>query len=392
MVKLQQDRGIMLEAACIEQASGVKDRLGVELVGRGVTKSRVHVHSIVFASVSTFLTTLLSEVEESLVTILLPGASQVELEALVQLVYTGRCLVGGESGRRKLCELATSLGISRTALVEEEGSDDTVNAQVEEEKKKEEVLDNSTLTIDGGLGQQGIVSPSGTQENHIESSSRKNFSKEEYDLVEPNRYRLLEFQGRKHLIDNVISNNNCKRSKKKESVLKKNSKEFSEATHDLSLYDVNDGFTSIRYACHICSKSLSRKNDLKRHVMLHTGERKFSCSFCATRFVSKGDLNKHVRSHTGEKPYQCDFPRCSKSFSLKGDLNKHRRIHSEDKRFKCEQCQYRCIQSTDLKNHMLIHMNSKPFFCRVCPKTFRKKNQLKEHLKRQHSQESIGAP
>ena len=376
---------------CLLQASGVKDRLGVELVV-GMAKNRAHVHRIVFASVSNFLTTLLSEVEESLVTILLPGASQVELEALVQLVYTGRCLVGGESGRRKLCELATSLGISRAALVEEEGSGDMINAQVVEEEKKEEVLDNSTLTIDGGLGQQGIVSPSGTQENHIESSSRKNFSKEEYDLVEPNRYRLLEFQGRKHLIDNVISNNNCKRSKKKESVLKKNSKEFSEATHDLSLYDVNDGFTSIRYACHICSKSLSRKNDLKRHVMLHTGERKFSCSFCATRFVSKGDLNKHVRSHTGEKPYQCDFPRCSKSFALKGDLNKHRRIHSEDKRFKCEQCQYRCIQSTDLKNHMLIHMNSKPFFCRVCPKTFRKKNQLKEHLKRQHSHESIGAP
>ena len=377
---------------CLLQASCVNDRLGVKLVGRVVTKSRVHVHRIVFASVSNFLTTLLSEVEESLVTILLPGASQVELEALVQLVYTGRCLVGGESGRRKLCELATSLGISRAALVEEEGSGDMINAKVVEEEKKEEVLGNSTLTIDGGLGQQGIVSPSGTQENHIESSSRKDFSKKEYDLVEFNRYKLLEFQGRKHLIDNVISNNNCKRSKKKESVLKKNSKEFSEATHDLSLYDVNDGFTSIRYACHICSKSLSRKNDLKRHVMLHTGERKFSCSFCATRFVSKGDLNKHVRSHTGEKPYQCDFPRCSKSFALKGDLNKHRRIHSEDKRFKCEQCQYRCIQSTDLKNHMLIHMNSKPFFCRVCPKTFRKKNQLKEHLKRQHSHESIGAP
>ena len=376
---------------CLLQASGVKDRLGVELVG-GVAKSRVHVHRIVFASVSNFLTTLLSEVEESLVTILLPGASQVELEALVQLVYTGRCLAGGESGRRKLCELATSLGISRAALVEEEGSGDMINNVQVDKEKKEEVLDNSTLTIDGGLGQQGIVSPSGTQENHIESSSLKDFSKEEYDLVEPNRYKLLEFQGRKHLIDNVISNNNCKRSKKKESVLKKNSKEFSETTHDLSLNDVNDGFTSIRYACHICSKSLSRKNDLKRHVMLHTGERKFSCSFCATRFVSKGDLNKHVRSHTGEKPYQCDFPRCSKSFALKGDLNKHTRIHSEDKRFKCEQCQYRCIQSTDLKNHMLIHMNSKPFFCRVCPKTFRKKNQLKEHLKRQHSPESIGAP
>ena len=100
-----------------------------------MTKSRVHVHRIVFASVSNFLTTLLSEVEESLVTILLPGASQVELEALVQLVYTGRCLVGGESGRRKLYELATSLGISRAALVEEEGSGDLINAQVEKEKK-----------------------------------------------------------------------------------------------------------------------------------------------------------------------------------------------------------------------------------------------------------------
>ena len=265
---------------CLLQASGVKDRLGVELVG-GVTKtkSRVHVHRIVFASVSNFLTTLLSEVEESLVTILLPGASQVELEALVQLVYTGSCLVGGESSRRKLYELATSLGISRSTLVEEEGSGDLmINAQVEKEKK--EVLDNSTLTIDGGLGQRGIVSPSGTQENHTESSSRKDFSNEEYDLVESNnRYRLMEFQGRKHLIDNVVSKNNCKRSKKNESVLKKNTKQFSEATHDLSLNDIDDGFTSIRYACHICSKSLSRKNDLKRHVMFTPESANFPAPF-----------------------------------------------------------------------------------------------------------------
>ena len=267
---------------CLWQAtSGVKDRLGVELVG-GVTKtkSRVHVHRIVFASVSNFLTTLLSEVEESLVTILLPAASQVELEALVQLVYTGSCLVGGESSRRKLYELATSLGISRSTLVEEEGSGDKINALVEEEKKKEEVLDNSTLTIDGGLGQRGIVSPSGTQENHTESSSRKDFSNEEYDLVESNnRYRLMEFQGRKHLIDNVVSKNNCKRSKKNESVLKKNTKQFSEATHDLSLNDIDDGFTSIRYACHICSKSLSRKNDLKRHVMFTPESANFPAPF-----------------------------------------------------------------------------------------------------------------
>ena len=265
---------------CLLQASGVKDRLGVELVG-GVAKNRVHVHRIVFASVSNFLTTLLSEVEESLVTILLPGASQVELEALVQLVYTGSCLVGGESSRRKLYELATSLGISRSTLVEEEGSGDKINALVEEEKKKEEVLDNSTLTIDGGLGQQqGIVSPSGTQENHTESSSRKDFSNEEYDLVESNnRYRLMEFQGRKHLIDNVVSKNNCKRSKKNESVLKKNTKQFSEATHDLSLNDIDDGFTSIRYACHICSKSLSRKNDLKRHVMFTPESANFPAPF-----------------------------------------------------------------------------------------------------------------
>ena len=89
----------------------------------------------------------------------------------------------------------------------------------------------------------------------------------------------MEFQGRKHLIDNVVSKNNCKRSKKNESVLKKNTKQFSEATHDLSLNDIDDGFTSIRYACHICSKSLSRKNDLKRHVMFTPESANFPAPF-----------------------------------------------------------------------------------------------------------------
>jgi len=140
----------------------------------------------------------------------------------------------------------------------------------------------------------------------------------------------------------------------------------------------------VRHACDLCGKTFSRKNDLSRHLMLHSGERKYSCTFCDSKFIGSGDLHKHVRIHTGEKPYKCKFEGCGKSFTQKGDLNKHLKIHLKIKNHKCPLCDYSCIQGSDLSNHMLTHSSSKPFPCELCFKSFRRHNQLSIHMKRFH--------
>jgi len=142
---------------------------------------------------------------------------------------------------------------------------------------------------------------------------------------------------------------------------------------------------TLRHKCDLCSKTFSRKNDLSRHLMLHSGERKYVCTFCDSKFIGSGDLHKHVRIHTGEKPYKCDFEECGKSFTQKGDLNKHVKIHLKIKDHKCFLCGYSCIQGSDLNNHMLTHSNSKPFPCELCFKSFRRVNQLSIHMKRFHT-------
>lgn len=92
-------------------------------------------------------------------------------------------------------------------------------------------------------------------------------------------------------------------------------------TRHLRTSHATDAAALVAVVCTVCQRKFSCRDSLKRHMMVHTGERPFVCTICSKTFTNTFNLKTHSRRHTQEKPYKCEL--CGCAFGYPGVLKNH---------------------------------------------------------------------
>ncbi|KAL4131764.1 hypothetical protein QTP88_009031 [Uroleucon formosanum] len=134
-----------------------------------------------------------------------------------------------------------------------------------------------------------------------------------------------------------------------------------------------------------CSKMFRDNSAMRKHLHTH-GPRVHVCAECGKAFVESSKLKRHQLVHTGEKPFQCTFEGCGKRFSLDFNLRTHVRIHTGDRPYVCpfDACNKKFAQSTNLKSHILTHAKANRHMSRPRPSSNRSITQVQDDLNQQY--------
>uniref|UniRef100_H3D4I1 Zinc finger and BTB domain containing 48 n=1 Tax=Tetraodon nigroviridis TaxID=99883 RepID=H3D4I1_TETNG len=151
---------------------------------------------------------------------------------------------------------------------------------------------------------------------------------------------------------------------------------------NLLVHEFRDCARVQKYTCVTCAATFAGKEELRLHVVSHTGDMPHKCSICPEQFMRKKSLTLHMmKAHGHPKPHAC--PECPKTFLTRTELRVHEAAkHRGEKPFVCEECGHRASSRNGLQMHIkAIHRNERPFVCSLCGHAFSQKNNLNIHLR-----------
>lgn len=118
--------------------------------------------------------------------------------------------------------------------------------------------------------------------------------------------------------------------------------------HKLEEHNIDD-----RIKCKACDKLFTMKHTLNTHMkVFHKMGLRIQCEFCDYVGHTPGSMKKHLLKHNPLN-LKCEY--CSKVFKRKNNLRFHERIHTGDKRKVCSQCGQKFVQKASLNYHMAKH-------------------------------------
>ncbi|GIY04841.1 hypothetical protein CDAR_532311 [Caerostris darwini] len=129
--------------------------------------------------------------------------------------------------------------------------------------------------------------------------------------------------------------------------------------------------------CDVCKEELSSLYGLKRHMVIHTGEKPFVCNTCKRAFSRSSNLKRHMRIHSGETPYSCEM--CQRKYNQSSNLNSRKSIHSGIKPHHCDYCDFETAKKGSLNRHLKSQHSEHKEKCSVCCDYFYSKKSLQSH-------------
>lgn len=166
-----------------------------------------------------------------------------------------------------------------------------------------------------------------------------------------------------------------------------------------------------KWRCFKCYKEFTKRNDLQRHLRIHSGSRPFVCTICEIKFTQKSTLNRHISAvhildETRKYKFECFI--CEKKFNRKDHLEPHiinchiKKINEEclenPKQKDCTKCGKSFSLFSYLKHHELMHSvgelpkiknrskdpPNSSILCSICGRSFEKRPAYLQHMRRTH--------